>query len=296
MDFANWKKLSSSFGHSRSAALKRVDDAVATYAFGKSLQSLKRLAACIIDWQATKGDWLVDSVRSAPMKQLVQGVKTESVRLWPAVGKFIFNRLHCDIELRKLRENPANWLGANPLAIGGGAADGILDFYLTVDHPDPTYGMDDLTQCVSFFHMPRLYKLNCAPAYGAPLQNAMNIVMHRDFTAAGTATDVTAKLAAVPNGPKALVTGALSGCSFLIRTAGAALECTHIEPNGQTGSALQNQLTGFNIANTRIFGRNDYPAAGQVTIIGINIAGWEIFAQLKAAPQGPIVELRKIYP
>lgn len=97
MDLDKWKKFSGKFGHGRTDELKDVDRAVAQYQANPSLANLKTLALRVLDWQASKTDWMrTDSIRAEPVRELVNLIKQSARTAWPEVGGRIFNRLHCD--------------------------------------------------------------------------------------------------------------------------------------------------------------------------------------------------------
>jgi hypothetical protein len=254
MDLTKWKKLSGKFGHDRSDELKDVDQAVKRFEQNPSLPNLKTLAQRILDWQALKADWLKDSIRAEPMRELVNLVKQTARASWAGVGGRIFNRLHCDDQLAKLINNPQNWLANNALAIAGGD-DGQRDFYLFVDHGDPTFAQEDIGVgwVIDTTTTPR-YRFSEDEGWGAKVANATCIEMHKDISNASTAVDVTNHF--VPLAGNFMLTGMLNGCTFLIEDAGGpgALQCTHIKPAGQTPEALNDQITGFNLNQTRVYG------------------------------------------
>ena len=96
-----------------------------------------------------------------------------------------------------------------------------------------------------------------------------------------------------------MVTGMVNGCSFVIEDAGGAgaLHCTHIKPVGQASEALQNQIEGFGLNHTQVYGQNDYGAALAATVIGFAKGGWQIYAQLSArgVPQ-KVTRVVQLYP
>lgn len=295
MDITKWKKLSAKFGHGRSTELKDVDQSVAQFQQNPTLANLKTLAQRILDWQATKSNWLSDSIRAEPMRELVNLVKQTARVSWPGVGGRIFNRLHSEGQLAKLLNNPLTWLSNNALAIAG-RDDGQRDFYLFVDHPDPTMQEVDVgPKWVIDTTVPR-YRLADDEDWGAEIANAMCIKMHTDISNASSAVDVTNHL--VPLAGNFMLTGMLNGCTFLIDEAGGpgALRCTHLKPVGQTPESLNDQITGFNLNQTRVYGQRDYGASEAVAILGLTKGSWQIYAQLTPRSGRTVTRVETLYP
>lgn len=94
----------------------------------------------------------------------------------------------------------------------------------------------------------------------------------------------------VDNSANLMVTGELSGCTFvwLERGDGATLWATHVRPTGLTGGELHKKIKdeGRFDADTATrlstFGRMDYPDQRErATVIGVRVHGkWKLFAQI----------------
>jgi hypothetical protein len=108
-------------------------------------------------------------------------------------------------------------------------------------------------------------------------------------------------------GPNIMVTGGLSGCSFLINDlGGGAVECAHLEPHGETGVQLNNRLIGPPHAFDVVYGRNSYGhtqnnVAGlydrSVSVIGVRAGGaWRIYAQKYDPYTNQIRSVHRIFP
>lgn len=105
-------------------------------------------------------------------------------------------------------------------------------------------------------------------------------------------------------GPAVMVTGQLSGCSFVMQPAGAGqVNVAHVQPQGQTGAALQGTLAN-GLANAQVYGAagttGNYDSADRVaSVIGVRIGGqWRIYAQKQDAGSGDyrIKSVYQIYP
>jgi hypothetical protein len=105
-------------------------------------------------------------------------------------------------------------------------------------------------------------------------------------------------------GPNIMVTGQLSGCSFVMIPGAIAgqVRVAHVQPQGMTGQALAAQLTG--IANSQVYGASattgNYDAVDRAaSIIGCRIGGqWCIYAQKQDRGAGDyrIKSVYQIYP
>lgn len=84
--------------------------------------------------------------------------------------------------------------------------------------------------------------------------------------------------------PNLLITGGLTGCSFLIDDLGnRQISCAHMQPSSgagtgnENGPALATRLSG---QHDVVYGRNRYEAQNQVCVVGVRSAGtWKIYAQ-----------------
>jgi hypothetical protein len=86
------------------------------------------------------------------------------------------------------------------------------------------------------------------------------------------------------NAPNLLITGGLSGCSFLVDDLGnGQIACAHMQPSSgagtgnENGPALAARLSGqYGV----VYGRNRYHAQNQVCVVGVRRGGqWKIYAQ-----------------
>jgi hypothetical protein len=106
-------------------------------------------------------------------------------------------------------------------------------------------------------------------------------------------------------GPSIMVTGQLSGCSFVMIPDAVAghVRVAHVQPQGMTGQALYTQLTA-GVANAQIYGASattgNYDAADRAaSIIGCRTGGqWCIYAQKQDRGTGDyrIKSVYQIYP
>jgi hypothetical protein len=104
--------------------------------------------------------------------------------------------------------------------------------------------------------------------------------------------------------PNIMVTGQLSGCSFVMVPAGVGqVDVAHVQPQNQTGQALYGNITGA-IPNAQVYGasgtRGNYDSADRrASIIGVFAAGqWRIYAQKQEIASGDyhIKSVYQIYP
>lgn len=91
----------------------------------------------------------------------------------------------------------------------------------------------------------------------------------------------------VAAGPDILVTGQLSGCSFVTLTLGGQLITAHVQPGGTRAAGpmlkqsleIKGRFHGHpNQQFTRVFGAGDYPNYAHV--VGVRVAGqWKVYGQ-----------------
>jgi hypothetical protein len=89
-------------------------------------------------------------------------------------------------------------------------------------------------------------------------------------------------------GPNIMVTGQLSGCSFVMTAAaGGTIDVAHVKPVGITAATLLTNLTAAN-PGALIYGAGAYdPNDRTVSIIGArDAAGWRVYAQKHDATSG----------
>ncbi len=94
-----------------------------------------------------------------------------------------------------------------------------------------------------------------------------------------------------PLGPNIMLTGQLSGCSFVMLPVGPGqLDVAHVQPQGQTGQALYGQVTGA-LPNALVYGASgtsgNYDSVDRrASIVGVRGGNgeWRIFAQKTNLP------------
>jgi len=111
------------------------------------------------------------------------------------------------------------------------------------------------------------------------------------------------------NDPVIMITGQLSGCSFIVKAAeeGGELRATHFQPtigrgaaDGMTGAALNTALVRAH-EDWAVFGANNFNSdASIVNVIGVRhrTKGWSIYAQTRTrfGSTWKIESVKKIYP
>ncbi len=105
-------------------------------------------------------------------------------------------------------------------------------------------------------------------------------------------------------GPTVMITGQLSGCSFVMSpVAAGVVDVAHVQPQGQTGQALQATLAAA-VPNAEIYGAagtgGNYDSADRrASIVGVRFGGaWRIYAQKQDALAGHyrLKSVYQIYP
>lgn len=101
---------------------------------------------------------------------------------------------------------------------------------------------------------------------------------------------------ALANAPDVMLTCKLTGCSFAVRQNGPAIEVAHLQPQGESGIALNQRLqTG----GQKAYGRLKYDLeTRQAHVIGVRRgATWEIYAQkVDKAKEVGIRSVTKLWP
>jgi hypothetical protein len=193
--------------------------------------------------------------------------------------------------LDQMLGGPKAFLQKHRISIAGDRDADAIDFRATVDSMDLPF--DSALLGTAPLYAPIAgYKFASKGSLYGPKVSAVSIKMQTDLGPTSTAADALGKLFPVTAG-QVMMTGSLTGCSILIRTNGL-LACTHVQPKGQDGTALQNQLEGFNMPGIRVYGKNDY-GAYYTHVIGFNVGGWKIYSQRSDA-QGRVQPLDTIYP
>ncbi len=203
--------------------------------------------------------------------------------------------------LQSLIAHPKTFLSKYPIRIAGAkVASGIIQYYI--------YNRDfgHSLRPGSVLRTQRMHDTECFYIDNQGMHGGHGFQAH-------SVEMVQSNVAAVPfytlpaaGGPDIMVTGALSGCTFLVDVgAGGAIQCAHLQPNGESGTALNNRMLGQHDA---VYGRNNYShlhdAANvnsfdrTVTIIGVRRNGeWKVYAQKLDTMQAmSIRSVHRIYP
>ena len=170
--------------------------------------------------------------------------------------------------------SPETFLRSYPLMIAGKSVSGPTDYVIFQELPTD-----------------KKFKIAAFGNNGEPLK-AYNVPMlpSTQFQGLGASGPNRVQIPGVMlgNDRDVMVTGQLTGCSFLVQSTGGSVLCAHIQPQGGLdGSKLHTSLINSaqfqgQPATTRpiVFGRNFYPA-GRATVVGVRRLGrWEIYAQL----------------
>lgn len=111
------------------------------------------------------------------------------------------------------------------------------------------------------------------------------------------------------NGTDIMVTGALSGCSFVVQQGAAgAPSCTHIKPTGGVSGSQLHTTLDSDPNNSVVYGRNDYAHTTttgantspdrNVTIVGVRKpGGWEVYAQKRDTLNSQaVLSVHRVFP
>ncbi len=209
------------------------------------------------------------------------------------------------VAFARLTAHPRTFLRRYPIRVAGApVASGIMHYYIRNHHGNPLrpgriLRTRNMHQTEGFYvdnvNLPGGFQFS---AYSVRMvqSNVAPIVLYH-ISAVG--------------GPNIMVTGALSGCAFIVdQGANHSIDCAHLQPNGETSVQLDTRLTGN---YTAVYGRDRYdhvnPAhpvtdAGgpaydrSVTIIGVRRNGrWKVYAQkLDPLNSYSIRSVHRIYP
>lgn len=273
----------------RSAKLKAIDTALDRYNHGKSKHTLYTLTNAILDWYASKQNW-VHSVRKDAMIVLINYVKSEAIVRGATSGRRIFNHCQAKWARDEMLRAPASFLRKHRISIAGTKDDGPITFYMIVDSGDLIFEDQLLNPHPLGFPVVG-YKLtsDTNSDYGAKMRGTMSIKMHGKGNPADAA-GVISKL--VPLQGNVVVTGMLTGCTFVIRKQPAGVSATHLQPPGD-GNVLQNLVAGWNIPGVTLYGKRNY-GTSYTHVIGFGGGGnWQFYAQ-KSGSGTTIVGVDKI--
>lgn len=192
------------------------------------------------------------------------------------------------VALQQLVTDPRGFLSRYPIISAGGAA-GLGTYYLhneagAAARPGSVLGTHHM-------HATEGFRIN-AFAGGAPFQA---------FCVPVVASNVPIVLHTIPTNVHFVVTGELSGCSFIVQDTGGQLDCAHLRPTGETGVALESRLAGY----SAVYGHGAYNrtnAAGflarNATVLGVRTGGrWKFYAQKRENPaRMNIVSVHRFFP
>ena len=189
------------------------------------------------------------------------------------------------VAFTSLTTNPAKFLSRYAVRIAGAAMpSGVIQYHLN----NRVYGQGNTSRPDSIL---RTQKMHATEAFSistvtSPLCHSFN-AYSIEMVQSNVAPIV---LYNIPTGgPNIMVTGALTGCTFIIdRGPHGTIACAHLQPNGETGAQLHARLktAGYD----KVYGRERYDHLHDstnplsfdrtVTIIGVRIGGhWQVYAQ-----------------
>lgn len=200
------------------------------------------------------------------------------------------------IAYQKMINDTENFLRKYPIRIfgcagGSGLVWCALSYRGVAKRPGSIFGTKNLHVTESFEIRPGNDIFNAA--------NAHRFRAHTVHMDNGLANRVNYRLTGV--GPQIMVTGQLSGCSFVIQPVGVggAIDVAHIKPVGMTGKVLANTLRA-NQQNTIVYGARAshryYDSDKRVvSIVGVRTGGvWRVYCQ-KQDPMGLAYTIRSVY-
>ena len=202
------------------------------------------------------------------------------------------------IALQELMAQPREFLETYRLRIAGAnAGSGVYNYFISNDGVSQRPG-----KLLKTHHMHSTEAFRIQPGVGAN-PGAHPFATYSIQMAQSNVVPIV--LYTIPaGGPNIMVTGVLSGCSFIVNLGpGGLIQCAHLQPNGETGTQLNNRLNpvGYSV----IYGRNSYNHQDSsnvydrnVVIVGVRQAGqWKIYAQKQDHLNAyAIVSVNRIYP
>lgn len=209
------------------------------------------------------------------------------------------------IAFNTLLANPGAFLKRYPVRIfGATAASGVAGYTMLNRNPGASMRPGSVLGTLNM-HTTESFEIRSNAALGAVGGGAGGHAFqaHSIHMDAGTTNMGFYRLGAGA-GPTIVVTGQLSGCSFvMLPVAAGVVDVAHVRPQGQTGQALQAALATA-MPNAQIYGASgasgNYDSADRfASIIGVRFAGvWRIYAQKQDANAGDfrIKSAYQIYP
>jgi hypothetical protein len=209
--------------------------------------------------------------------------------------------------LQSLLQDPQTFLQENILSIAGGSTDKITDMFIGY-HLSPATGQG----------APKgTYKIALSSASLVPTDvyqykaHNVHMVGKDDNTYNKADLQGYALGPSTPNDPNLMITGQLSGCSFVVLDLGQARNVlvTHIQPNSKTArgdaAALKPDLATnghfhghATTAVTKVFGGDgqDYdPRTQYAYVVGVRKNNkWEIYGQVTAGTSNQAMRIVKV--
>jgi len=202
----------------------------------------------------------------------------------------------------ELLAHPKTFLSKYPIRIAGSDVPSSVVQYYIYNWDFGRSKRPDSVLRTLYMHDTEAFRIDACTPTGHPFR-AHSIEMVQSNITTGIS------FYTLPNtgGPDIMVTGVLSGCTFLVDAGPApgSIMCAHLQPNGETGAMLNARLLGLHAA---VYGRNNYghlhdPANPgsfdrSVTIVGVRRNGqWKVYAQkLDGFASWSVRSAHRIYP
>lgn len=213
--------------------------------------------------------------------------------------------INAAVALNTLFANPGAFLKRYPVRIfGATTASGVVTYTMLNRNPGASMRPGSVLGTLNM-HTTEAFEIRAPGALGAVGGGAGGhpFQAHSIHMDVGT-TNMGFYRLGVGAGPTIMVTGQLSGCSFvMLPGAAGVLDVAHVQPQGQTGQALQTTLAAA-VPNAEIYGASgaggNYDSVDRrASIIGVRFGGvWRIYAQKQDALAGDfrIKSVYQIYP
>jgi hypothetical protein len=205
--------------------------------------------------------------------------------------------------LTALTAHPRTFLQKYPVRIAGSSlASGVTQYAIWYSQPSSRPGSILRT---TNMHTTDAFRMSSQLGMAGP--SCANFNAHSVFMEQSNVAPIALYSIAAGAGPNILVTGVLSGCSFIVNDGPnpGDIDCAHLQPNGETAQVLETRLTPLynHVYGVSSYGHTIATLGGasrdrNVTIIGVRMANrWKIYAQkLDIMNSFAIRSVHRIYP